>query len=86
MQSEVVNIPSEVTHHCRPHSLGPATHPRIKVASVIHTTLLSDRIVECFHHSSNAKIIISLLFLLLCNNMYSGVEAPVVKQMLDFAS
>lgn len=57
-------------------------HLQIKVIFVIPTALLLDRnVIRSFHHSSNAKIIISLLSRLLCNNMYSGIGAPLVRQI-----
>lgn len=47
-------IPSK-NHSSHTHSLVLTKHPEIKVAFVIHTTLLLDRIViKCFHRSSAA--------------------------------
>lgn len=83
--SAIINIPSQITHRSHTRSVVLTTHPQIKVVFVIHTALLLDSIViKHFHHSSNAKIIISLVSRLLCNNMYSGIGAPLVRHMLSW--
>lgn len=57
MQLLISPLKSQIS---RAHSLVLTTHPQIKVIFVIHTTLLLDRnVIKSFHHSGNAKIIIS---------------------------
>lgn len=56
----VINVPLENQNLVVHTRSSLHAHPQIKVVFVIHTTLLLDRnVIKSFHHSGNAKIIIS---------------------------